>query len=382
MPRRLPTEFPATLRCPAGKVILYRGVNRRKWVLYTLIWNLGEGRHRESFSSLEDAVDRGEEIVKDMIAGKADRAITPTRKFLYYRDCEAQLHGVPLADAVKFYLLHHPTSSSSRPLKDVVDDYLKQRLQEALSPSHKRDLTQHLRRLAANLPKKVTEITTSDLDAYLSSMSGSGRTRHNHRVSITGLFRWMADRGIIPDARRTPANKTLAPTIVHADPGIFTPEELRSLLEHAEKEIIPFIVIGAFAGVRPAEIARLTWGRIQWDSKEIVLSREITKTNRRRAAQMPECLLAWLEPFRGRGATLPIVPPRPYLHTQQAAKTAGVKWVSNGLRHSYITYAIALSRNANAVAEQCGNSADVIQHAYKALATQADAERWFAVMPT
>ena len=45
--------------------------------------------------------------------------------------------------------------------------------------------------------------------------------------------------------------------------GIFTPEELNRLLSAAQEnvpDVLGFLVIGAFAGLRMAEIERLTWG--------------------------------------------------------------------------------------------------------------------------
>ena len=39
--------------------------------------------------------------------------------------------------------------------------------------------------------------------------------------------------------------------------SIYTPEEMAKLLKHADDDIIPFLAIGAFAGLRHAEILRL-----------------------------------------------------------------------------------------------------------------------------
>ena len=53
----------------------------------------------------------------------------------------------------------------------------------------------------------------------------------------------------------------------------------------------------------------------------------------------------------------------------------------NGLRHAFCTYHYALHANENLTAQQAGNSPAMIHQHYKGLATKADAEKWFAVMP-
>ena len=54
----------------------------------------------------------------------------------------------------------------------------------------------------------------------------------------------------------------------------------------------------------------------------------------------------------------------------------------NGLRHAFCTYHFALHANENLTAQQAGNSPAMIHQHYKGLATKAEAEKWFAVMPS
>jgi hypothetical protein len=61
---------------------------------------------------------------------------------------------------------------------------------------------------------------------------------------------------------------------------------------------------------------------------------------------------------------------------------AGVAHKKNGNRKAYISYAMALTRNANEIAEQCGNSASEIQATYKGLSSKTIAEEWFKVVDT
>lgn len=66
---------------------------------------------------------------------------------------------------------------------------------------------------------------------------------------------------------------------------------------------------------------------------------------------------------------------------ERAASAAGVRWKKNALRHSYISHRLAITRNKGQLAEECGNSEQVIQTNYKALVTPSAAARWFAITP-
>ena len=65
----------------------------------------------------------------------------------------------------------------------------------------------------------------------------------------------------------------------------------------------------------------------------------------------------------------------------ELCKQAGLPRKSNGLRHAFCTYHFALHANENLTAAQAGNSPAMIHAHYKGLATKAEAEKWFAVVP-
>ena len=56
-------------------------------------------------------------------------------------------------------------------------------------------------------------------------------------------------------------------------------------------------------------------------------------------------------------------------------------WPNNVLRHSFISYRLALIKNASQVAEEAGTSVEKIRSNYDEMATKSDAEKWFSVFP-
>jgi integrase len=47
-----------------------------------------------------------------------------------------------------------------------------------------------------------------------------------------------------------------------SDVSIFTPENIACLLKKADATLQPFLALGAFAGLRTAELQRLDWNEI------------------------------------------------------------------------------------------------------------------------
>jgi hypothetical protein len=56
-------------------------------------------------------------------------------------------------------------------------------------------------------------------------------------------------------------------------------------------------------------------------------------------------------------------------------------WPHNALRHSYISYRIAVVQSAAQVALEAGNSPTIIFKHYRELVTKDDADKWFGIMP-
>jgi hypothetical protein len=73
------------------------------------------------------------------------------------------------------------------------------------------------------------------------------------------------------------------------------------------------------------------------------------------------------------------------LHTcpQHAARTLceGFSWAKNGLRHSFISYRLAILHDTARVALEAGNSPEVIFGHYRELVTPEAAQAWFDVKP-
>ena len=64
--------------------------------------------------------------------------------------------------------------------------------------------------------------------------------------------------------------------------------------------MLPFWAIGAFAGLRRAEIERLTWSEVDFDADVIEVKASKSKTASRRLVTIQPNLREWLAPYRTR----------------------------------------------------------------------------------
>jgi integrase len=164
------------------------------------------------------------------------------------------------------------------------------------------------------------------------------------------------------------------------DAEIFQPEEMEKLLLAAPEIIIGYLAIGAFAGLRGAELSRLEWSAVDLERRSIHLRADQAKTASRRIVPMSENLVAWLSLVTDREGLV---------MTQKAlgrkatvlARKIGLSWPNNVLRHSYISYRLATIQDANQVALEAGNSAAIIFKHYRELVTEEAAGEWFTIMP-
>jgi integrase len=128
-----------------------------------------------------------------------------------------------------------------------------------------------------------------------------------------------------------------------------------------------------------AELNRLDWSAVDLERGHIELRASQAKTASRRIIPITANLRAWIEPLPRTGKVVRTA----LLHREVTALARALKleWPRNVLRHSFISYRIAKVKSADQVALEAGNSAAIIFKHYRELATEADADEWFGILP-
>jgi integrase len=223
-------------------------------------------------------------------------------------------------------------------------------------------------------------VEAHQIDAWLRSLDVALCTRNSMLRCIKIFFSFARSRNYLPDERDTAAQNLKIAKVVTDDKDIFDPETMAKLLHHAPADLIPILALGAFSGIRMAELNRIHWSAVDLDRRIIELRAGQAKTGSRRVIPITENLAAWLEPLPRKGKVVPSVKAH---HRAVAAHAAALKipWPRNVLRHSFISYRIAIVKSADQVALEAGNSPSIIFKNYRELTTEQEAEKWFGILP-
>lgn len=224
----------------------------------------------------------------------------------------------------------------------------------------------------------VTEVNVKTLNAWLTSF---GRPAYAAGLvrTMRPAFSWAARQGIIPDS---PFSK-LEPIRVPARQGIdvFTPEEAQRLMQTAPDDCKAAYAMLLFAGIRPVELTRLTWGAVR--DGFIHLTPDVTKTAQVRNVEIEPNLAAWLASCGKHKATDRVCPTNWDRKNRATRAAAGLVNRQDTARHSYATYHLAKYHNRTALEENMGHSAGsaMLMRHYRAAATPAQAAEYWAILP-
>jgi integrase len=358
--------------------------------LYCVTWpKIGKGRNRQFFKSKTEAETVLEQkLIEQENFGTAGLSFNERQRTEYLECAELlQPFNATIRDAVNFYLPHLHASNRTCTVAELVDELLKVKEADGASERYLSDLRSRLGQFAASFDDKpVAEITATEVDHWLRSLSDSetgkplaATTRNNFRRVLIVAFNFAKDRGYCVG---NAAEKSAKAKVIESAVGILTVDQTARLLESAASELVPYVAIGAFAGLRRAELERLDWREVDFESSLIEVTASKAKSTRRRFVRIQPNLARWLRPYaQPRGEVTPLKY-RELLDT--ARESAGIEeWPNNALRHSFASYNLARFNDAATLALELGhtNSNLVFQH-YRQLVKPKDAKRYWEIIPS
>jgi integrase len=287
--------------------------------------------------------------------------------------------GKTITDAVQYYVAHLKASERSCTVKQLLAELLDAKESKGVSRRHLDDLRQRAGRFAASFGERiVATIRGREIEEWLDSLNVGPQTHNHYRNAVRLAFNFAVRRGY---ATENPAAKTEKANVLRAAPGILTVTQATRLLEIATPDILPHIAIGLFAGLRRAELERLDWSEVDFESGLIEIKAEKSKTAQRRFATLQPNLREWLLPGRKHRGL--ITPEDFNKHFIQAREAAGINdWPDNALRHSFASYHLAHFKNAAVTALELGHHDSRITFAhYRELVKPKEAERFWNVRP-
>ena len=397
----LPESWPHEVVVGRTRVKVYRRT-RSDGTLGFEVANYASGKRRlESFPSAESALDRADTLARQLSEREVLAAEMTNEQAAEYAaslqnlapygvslisatatlaDCLKLVGDLPtLISGIKFFVSRNKRIQRKR-VSDVVTELLELKEARKASKRYLQDLRGRLTRFGADFQKDACDVSASDIQMWLDSRKLSAQTYQNNRRVVHLLFEFCATRGYAVD---NPVAQTESLEVRGGDTEVFTPAEIQKLLAAASEDYLPCLAIGAFAGLRSAEVERMEWSDVQLSSGCIVVGASKAKTASRRVVPISDNLAKWLAPYVGKQGLIWQGTHEGYYKLQLAtAQLAGVKWKDNALRHSYASYRFALTNDAGRVAGELGNSSAVVHRHYRELVKTSDAERWFTIVPS
>src|SRR5262249_33938755 len=121
---------------------------------------------------------------------------------------------------------------------------------------HLKDLQSRLGRFAERFPLALAKVTATQIHDFLLSLDLEPRTRNNFRTCISNLVNFARQRRYVP-RDFNPLTDVPVAKEVRKPVEIFTVEEMTTFLTQVKPEIIPFLCLVAFGGLRHEEATKL-----------------------------------------------------------------------------------------------------------------------------
>lgn len=291
-------------------------------------------------------------------------------------------YGLSVRKAVETLLPQLRAREHGLSVEDAVSRLIAAKEKAGLSQRHLYSLANRLRRFAADHPQRaLASFTLADVQTWLHALPVGAQSANHYKAALHSLFAHGVKLGA---CMANPVAGIDNRKVVRPAPSILTPTQLSALLSACadDDEMLAFIAIGAFAGLRTAELQRLRWEDVKLARGFVEVGAQSAKTSRRRLVPICDALRDWLAPIAKKaGAVAPTINfRRRFLAARKAAGLADA-WEGNELRHSYASFRLAETQDAAKTALELGNSPSILLAHYRELATPDDARAWFGVKP-
>ncbi|MBQ5665976.1 MAG: tyrosine-type recombinase/integrase, partial [Akkermansia sp.] len=197
--------------------------------------------------------------------------------------------------------------------------------------------------------RRVRGITPQECAEYIEQAFYTPRQRQKARLILSGVFGTAVKRGWC-DAN--PVARVEAPRVVEQPVPVLTPQEIEQLTTTAETyqggSCAAAVGMMLYAGIRPHEVARLTWAQVDLQARAIYILPRHSKTGGARRVTIHRPLQRILRAHK-RAENEKICSPNWLRHWRELRRTSGWgcgrKWPQDALRHTFASYHLSHFRS-------------------------------------
>ncbi|MGO8677044.1 MAG: tyrosine-type recombinase/integrase [Limisphaerales bacterium] len=314
-----------------------------------------------------------------------------------YVQARRLLDGGSVLEAARFFVKQHPKNLVALTLPQLVEKCLEAKVKNGRSRNTIHGPTSRLSRYAETHPGLAQDELQQDrIQAFLDGVkpvnAHKGRTEYSPRTinnfihDIANLVHFGGAKNYLP-----PGFNPMSGVDKRTEPGkeeeVYTPVEMKTLLNEAGLPMRLFMTVCGFGGLRHSEAMRLEMADVSLEEGIIKVRAAKTKKKVRRVVRMNKPLKSWLKvllPQRRMSKSRPgfLVPVNNMSKPQArlSAKT-GIEWKTNALRNTYISSRAVLEKNLAVIAFDCGTSPGTIRSNYLHLLPVKDARAWWRIVP-
>jgi len=299
-----------------------------------------------------------------------------------------------LLEATEYYLKHLESLNHSLPLHHLTaavrKEFGRRFAQGEISKRHLEGMGTASRRLDEHFGQRDAQtIKGAEIKAWLASSPWAGQTRNGLLSYFKSIFNTGKELNLVNanpllDIKRFALSKVSKKSF----PKFLTVPQLTALLNAADSQLIPFLAICSFAGLRSAECKSLTWAAVDLARNVITVPEHISKNGQERKIPVSPNLHAWLSTSRVREN---YIYPRDghSEHLKQLMRTAKEKsglwpWrprFQNSLRKSFCSYHYEMHGSADRTAEYAGHDIRMLIKIYRHSVDHEEAQRYWEIYP-
>jgi len=352
------------------------------------------GQATYEFPTRKEALDKARSIA-EAVASRSVEAVSAAIEFNEEGEIavfaqKLATFGKTLKDAAIHYLAHledENLRSESLKMPELLNQWnqFKQDPSQQLRPRSKKSIQWWSLRFGDEFSElRVTELTYDHLckhyDGLLDTKGKPASPRYRKQfIGYLGqFFNWCIQRG------HCVTNPTIRIKVRSGVPDaeFLTLDQCRIVVKVLNlpdfKPLRSTVAIGMFAGIRQAELDRLTWSEVNLDQGTIAVPQSKSKIRRGRTVPIEPVLKAWLD-CSDTGSTHLGKPPRRLM--ERFRKQLGFRLPQNVLRHTYATYWQSRNQNYSTLADHLGNTEEVASRHYVRMVSKTDAEHFWSLYP-
>jgi len=222
----------------------------------------------------------------------------------------------------------------------------------------------------------VSSITPADCREWL-AQSKAASVRASFQSRLSTLFGWCVSNGHMA---KNPVESLARISVDQRAPVILSPVQVDAALAwvDAHPDFRAYLILGLFCGIRPDELARLSWSSVDLARGLVTIDAATSKVRRRRIVPIAPRALALMSPKSVSGTSIWSGAAITLRRRRRAlAQHLGIPWQADLLRHTAASYLMARDRDAGRVADMLGNSPGVLLTRYRELVSPEDAAKFW-----